>query len=110
MPTDTAQLSLTDLVTSRLKGMGREAHRLYPGIARTHYDGEGLDILFEYVVLTKPDEHGEWVVWNGCIRGPLDALYATTFQGYYSRKPDFEGALDEVARRVRYIRPEVEGL
>jgi hypothetical protein len=101
---------LMDLVVDRLKGMGRELHSLYPGIARPHYNGEGLDILFEYVVLTKPDEYGEWVIWNGCVRGPWDALYATTFQGYYSRKPDFEGALEEVHRRVCYIRPEVGGL
>jgi len=106
--TDTSPL---DLVVDHLRRMGRELYRIYPGAVRLQYNGEGLDILFEYVVLTKPMKYsGEWVIWSGCIRGPLDGLYATTFQGYYSRKPDFEGALEEVQRRFQYIHPEVDRL
>jgi hypothetical protein len=54
MPTDTAQLDHTDLVFRRLKSMGRKIRLLFFGDNRPHYDGEGKDILCDYVVVTEP--------------------------------------------------------
>ena len=110
MPTDTTQLDHTNLVVRRLKSLGRKVGLLFFGDNRPHYDGEGKDILCDYVVVTEPDERGEWVVWSGCIRGPLHDLRATTFHGYYSRDPwetktDIpDSALDEAGRRLARIR------